>query len=72
MALVGGGANPKWPKNKVIMWDDLEVCKFEELTNNQEVLGVRMRPECVIILYPNRLYLYGIPDFGIMGQIDTD
>lgn len=34
MALVGGGSNPKWPKNKVIMWDDLEVNKFEELNHN--------------------------------------
>jgi len=50
MALVGGGLNPKWPRNKVIMWDDLEVNKIEELNHNSEVRGVRMRPECVIVL----------------------
>ena len=50
MALVGGGSNPKWPKTKVIMWDDLEVNKFEELNFNAEIEGVRMRPECVIVL----------------------
>ena len=50
MALVGGGSNPKWPKTKVIMWDDLEVNKFEELIFNAEIEGVRMRPECVIVL----------------------
>ena len=71
MALVGGGDNPKWPKNKVIMWDDLEVNKFEELNHNQDVEGVRLRPECVIVLFTNRIYLYGMPDFGIIGQIDT-
>ena len=67
MALVGGGNNPKWPKNKVIMWDDLEVNKFEELNHNQEVVGVKMRPECVIVAIPNRIYLYSLPEFAIIG-----
>ena len=71
MALVGGGTNPKWPKNKVIMWNDEEVQKFEELNHNSEVLGVRMRPECVIVLLSNRAYLYSMPGFEIIGQIDT-
>lgn len=71
MALVGGGTDPKWPKNKVIMWDDLEVCQFEEFNHNQDVEGVKMRPECVIVLLKNRIYLYGIPEFAIIGQIDT-
>lgn len=72
MALVGGGTNPKWPKNKVIMWDDLEVNKFEELNHNQEVLGVKMRPECVIVAISSRIYLYSLPEFAIIGQIDSD
>lgn len=71
MALVGGGANPKWPKSKVIMWDDLQVEMFEELNHNQEVQGVRMRQEVTIVLITNRIYLYGIPEFAIIGQIDT-
>ena len=71
MALVGGGTDPKWPKNKVIMWDDLEVNQFEEFNHNQDVEGVKMRPECVIVLFQNRIYLYGIPEFAIIGQIDT-
>ena len=71
MALVGGGTNPKWPKNKVIMWNDEEVQKFEELNHNSEVLGVRMRPECLIVLQQNRAYLYSMPGFEIIGQIDT-
>ena len=72
MALVGGGTNPKWPKNKVIMWDDLEVNKFEELNFNSEIEGVRMRPECVIVMQKRSIYLYGFPDFAIIGQIETE
>ena len=54
------------------MWNDEEVQKFEELNHNSEVLGVRMRPECVIVLLSNRAYLYSMPGFEIIGQIDTD
>lgn len=71
MALVGGGENPKWSKNKVIMWDDQDVKKFEELNHNSEVKGVRMRQECVIVIVVNRVYLYGMSDFALIGQIDT-
>ena len=42
IALVGGGDKPKWPKNKVILWDDNEVNMFEELNHNEEVLAVKM------------------------------
>ena len=51
MALVGGGTNPKWPKNTVVLWDDLEASKFEELHHNQEVEGIRMHTECIIVLF---------------------
>ena len=30
-----------------------------------------MRQEVVIVLITNRIYLYGIPEFAIIGQIDT-
>ena len=30
-----------------------------------------MRPEVVIVLFSNRVYLYKMPQFQIIGQIDT-
>lgn len=49
------------------MWNDEEVQKFEELNHNSEVLGVKMRPECVIVLLSNRAYLYSMPGYEIIG-----
>ena len=71
MALVGGGNNPKWPKTKVIMWDDLTVQKYEELNFNAEIEGVRMRPECVIVLQKRSIYIYNFDDLQLIGQIET-
>ena len=61
----------KWPKTKVIMWDDLEVKKFEELNFNSIVEGVRLRPECVIVLQKRSIYIYDFSDFALIGQIET-
>ena len=71
MALVGGGKNPKWPKTKVIMWDDQEVKSIEELIFNAEIEVVRMRRECVIVLQKRSVYIYSFPEFQIIGQIET-
>ena len=67
MALVGGGVNPKWPKTKVIMWDDQEVKSIEELIFNAEIEGVKMRQECVIVLQKRSVYIYSFPDLQIIG-----
>lgn len=63
MALVGGGKNPKWPKTKVIMWDDQETKSIEELIFNSEIEAVKLRHECVIVLQKRSVYIYSFPEF---------
>ena len=45
MALVGGGKSPKWPTNKVMLWDDHQMKCIGEMAFGGEVKAVKMRKD---------------------------
>jgi hypothetical protein len=42
VALVGSGTNPKWPVNKVFIWDDSKLQVIGELTFKTAIRGIKM------------------------------
>ncbi|XP_077993743.1 WD repeat domain phosphoinositide-interacting protein 4-like [Glandiceps talaboti] len=72
LAIVGGGATPKFAENTVLVWDDCRKKFVVELTFPGTVLGIRLHMDRIIVVLVNRIYVYSFPDNPVkLFQFDT-
>uniref|UniRef100_A0A672IC53 Uncharacterized protein n=1 Tax=Salarias fasciatus TaxID=181472 RepID=A0A672IC53_SALFA len=68
LALVGGGASPKFSEISVLVWDDARESRDAkdklvlEFTFTKTVLAVRLRHDKIVIVTKNRIYVYSFPE----------
>jgi len=71
LALVGGGPSPRYPPNKVMIWDDHRGRCIGELSFRQRVLSVKLRRDRVAVALMDRVYVYNFSDLTLLDQIHT-
>lgn len=71
LALVGGGPDPQYPCNKVMIWDDHQSRCIGELSFRSAVRGVRLQRDRIIVILEQKVFVYNFADLKLLHQIET-
>ncbi len=71
LALIGGGSDPRYLPNKVMLWDDHQSRPIGELSYRRDVRAVKLRRDKVVVVLDNRVYVYNFSDLKVIDTIET-
>lgn len=71
LAIVGGGTTPKYPPNKLVLWDDYQSKSVGELTFKCDIKAVKLRKSKLLVVLDNKIYLYELHDLKLVDITET-
>ncbi|KAJ9171850.1 hypothetical protein P3X46_015159 [Hevea brasiliensis] len=71
LALVGGGSDPQYSPNKVMIWDDHQSRCIGELSFRSEVRSVKLRRDRIVVVLEQKIFVYNFADLKLLHQIET-
>lgn len=70
-ALVGGGKNPQYPRNMLMIWDDHQKKCIAELEFKTPVTGVQLSRSSILVTIIDKAYLYNFSNLDLLSTFDT-
>ncbi|KAM5561195.1 autophagy-related protein 18a-like [Rosa sericea] len=67
-AVLGGGPDPFYPPNKVMIYDDRQSRCVSELSFRSEVKSVRLRRDRIVVVVLHKIFVY---DFNALKLLDS-
>ena len=75
LALVGGGKNPKFSINKIIIWDDQPVKNRDniigELRFNSPILNVKIKMDRLVGVCQSKIYIFNLNTLETIDMFET-
>lgn len=71
LAFSGGGREPRFQPNKLVIWDDRGARVMAELSFKDAVKSVRLRKDLVVVVLERKVYVYGFRSLSLFDSIET-
>ena len=71
LALVGGGKNPQFSQNKIIIWDDHQGIIISEIRFNTNVIDLKIKQDKIIGICEFKIYVLNINTLEVIDILDT-
>ena len=71
LALVGGGKNPFFHTNQLIIWDDHQAKIISKLRFNENILSVRLRSDKIIVVSRSKMNIFDMNTLATISIINT-
>jgi WD40 repeat protein len=71
LCIVGGGDLPKYPVNKLMIWDDLRNKCIAELDCSSNVLSVKITKDLVVVTLANQICIFKLETLQSIRMIPT-
>ena len=73
LALVGGGTNPKFSPNKVIIWDELNGKIISQMRFDLNVKNIKLTKDKIIIVTEKKIYIFNLSNLEMIHEpIETN
>ena len=72
LAMVGGGVNPKFSKNKITIFDSHQSLIISQIRFNSNITKVKLGPDCIIGFIIDKIYIFNINTLETIDIIEIN